>query len=94
MPPGLKFAAMHVIWYSNVQGGRDMNNIVNMILRQVMRRLVSKGVNAGFNKASKLRSGQTAPAGSPEERRRQKQARQASQRARKSMKVMRRMSKF
>ena len=34
-----------------------MNQIINMIIRQLTRKLLNKGIDAGFNKASSLRSG-------------------------------------
>ncbi|UWR24147.1 hypothetical protein K3756_07540 [Sulfitobacter sp. S190] len=70
-----------------------MNQIINMVTRLFMRKLVSKGIDAGFNKASKMRKPKAD--GAPHDERRQRQAgRQGAKQAKQAMKVMRRVNKF
>lgn len=76
-----------------------MNQIINMILRRVMGQLINKGVNFGFDRASKMGKGKgaDAPAAdvSPEEQARRTQAgREQGKQARKSIKSMRRLGRF
>ena len=86
-----------------------MNQIINMIIRQVMNQLVRRGVNAGFDQASKIGNRKqwavppdalddfgnpVAPQMSREERQQQRQARQSAKRAQQSLKAVRRISKF
>lgn len=86
-----------------------MNQIINMIVRQVMHQLVRRGVNAGFDQASKIGKRRGQPEydedGNPveqrqltpeerAERRARRQARQNTGHAKQSMKAMRRFSKF
>lgn len=40
-----------------------MNQIVNMIMRRFMGRLINKGINIGFDQASKLGKGRNAAQG-------------------------------
>ncbi len=84
-----------------------MNQIINMIIRQVMHQLVRRGVNAGFDQASKMGKRRQQPQGeiddygnptepklTPEERRARREARQTAGHAKQSMKTLRRFSKF
>jgi hypothetical protein len=86
-----------------------MNQIINMIIRQVMHQLVRRGVNAGFDQASKVGKRRNQPEvdedGNPvqqrqltpeerAERRARRQARQNTGHAKQSIKAMRRFSKF
>ena len=77
-----------------------MNAIINMIIRQVMRRLVNKGIDAGFNQASRMgnckkrQDGEVDPRPMPESKADKRRARQSAQRAKQSMKVLRRIGRF
>ncbi|APE43747.1 hypothetical protein BOO69_10230 [Sulfitobacter alexandrii] len=86
-----------------------MNQIINMIVRQVMHQLVRRGVNAGFDQASKMGKRRRQPELdedgnpvqqrqlTPEERaarRARRQARLDTGHAKQSMKTLRRFSKF
>tara|TARA_R110002124_G_scaffold69215_3_gene186501 strand:+ start:242 stop:502 length:261 start_codon:yes stop_codon:yes gene_type:complete len=86
-----------------------MNQIINMIVRQVMHQLVRRGVNAGFDQASKMGKRREEPEydadGNPvvqrqitpeerQERRARRQARQNARQAKQSVKAIGRISKF
>jgi hypothetical protein len=76
-----------------------MNQIVNMIMRRVMGQLISRGVNLGFNQASKIGKGKkgagSQPAVSPEEdARRNRAAREQGKQSRQMLKTMRRLGRF
>jgi hypothetical protein len=76
-----------------------MNQIINMILRRVMGRLINKGVDFGFQQASKMGKGRNGadpqPPVSPEEQaRRDRMGREQGKQARKSLKNMRRLGRF
>ena len=76
--------------------GTEMNQIINMIIRQVMNQLIRRGVSAGFDQAAKMgnRKGADVPADPEMDRKRALQARETTRRAQKSMKAMRRMARF
>ncbi len=84
-----------------------MNQIINMVIRQVMRRLITKGVDVGFNQASKIgKRRQNVPQGgiddygnavdvSPEENaRRDRAGRDQGKQARDALKNLRRLNRF
>jgi len=72
-----------------------MNQIINMILRRVMGQLINRGVNYGFDRASKMGKGKRDADVSPEEQaRREQTGREQGKQARKSLKTMRRLGRF
>jgi len=76
-----------------------MNQIVNMIMRRVMGQLINRGVNLGFDQASKMGKGKKGtgeqPDVSPEEdARRNLAARAQGKQSRQMLKAMRRLGRF
>ncbi len=80
-----------------------MNQIINMIMRRVMGRLINKGVDIGFDQASKLGMGRRASVdrdGNPvqpsaeEVARRDKSSREQGKQARNMVKNMRKLTRF
>ncbi len=81
-----------------------MNQIINMIIRQVTRQLVRRGVDAGIDQASKIGKRRQQPQGEIDDygnpvqpqgtRQPRQQQRLDSGNVKRSMKAMRRMSKF
>lgn len=66
-----------------------MNQVINMVIRMVMRRLINLGINKGIDAAS--RRGKKPDELTPEQRRR---AGEQSGRTKKSMRLLRRFSRF
>ncbi len=80
-----------------------MNQIINMIMRRVMGRLINKGVDIGFDQASKLGKGRRASVdrhGNPVHprvdvlARRDKSSREQGKQARNMVKNMRKLTRF
>ncbi|MBQ0804126.1 MULTISPECIES: hypothetical protein [unclassified Sulfitobacter] len=76
-----------------------MNQIVNMILRRVMGQLINRGVNFGFDQASKIGKGKRGSAVQPdvspeEDARREHAARAQGKQSRQMLKTMRRLGRF
>ncbi|MFT6088399.1 MAG: hypothetical protein ACI80I_003239 [Akkermansiaceae bacterium] len=76
-----------------------MNQIMNMIMRRVMGQLINRGVNFGFDQASKIGKGKRGtgeqPDVSPEEdARRNRAAREQGKQSRQMLKTMRRLGRF
>ncbi|SFS57158.1 hypothetical protein SAMN04488040_1038 [Sulfitobacter marinus] len=76
-----------------------MNQIVNMIMRRVMGQLINRGVNLGFDQASKIGKGKKSTGEqsdvSPEEdARRNRAARAQGKQSRQMLKAMRRLGRF
>ncbi|MEH6673106.1 MAG: hypothetical protein V7666_01765 [Sulfitobacter sp.] len=80
-----------------------MNQIVNMIMRRFMGRLINKGINIGFDQASKLGKGRkdvegrdsdAVPPSPAENARRNKAGSQQGKQARKMVRNMRKLTRF
>ena len=80
-----------------------MNQIINMIMRRVMGRLINKGVDIGFDQASKLgkrrrasvdRDGNPVQPSAEEMARRDRSSREQGKQARNMVKNMRKLTRF